>query len=43
MPTEYMVVSIFIGKGGIRNYRSVKFLELGMKVVEGVIIKDFLE
>ena len=49
MPAEWIlsiVVPIFNGKGDIRNcscYRGVKLLEHGMKVVERVLKKGFVE
>ena len=49
MPAEWalsIVVSIFMGKGDIRNcscYGAVKLVEHGMKVVERVFEKSFVE
>ena len=49
MPVEWavsVVVSLFKGKGEIWNcsfYRAVKLLEYGMKVVETVLEKGFVE
>ena len=49
IPAEWalsIVAPIFKGKGDIRNcscYRAVKFLEHGMKVVESVMKKSFIE
>ena len=49
MPAEWVlsiVVPIFNGKDDIRNcscYRGVKLLEHGMKVVERVLEKGFVE
>ena len=49
MPVEWalsIVVAIIKGKGDIRNcgcYSSVQLLEHGMKVVEGVLEKCFVE
>ena len=49
MPVQWtlgIVILIFKGKGDFRNcccFRAMNFLEHGLKVLEGVLVKRFIE